>query len=364
MLNLSLDNGPAAQPGDTQLLSFDELLLSDDWGEPVARNAFAGGVRTIPFAGLHVSEIAEPVCADPEQPLGVPVTITALDREGYVMAGCNATVSLGALPGWDWPSYRLELQQTTPTSVTLANGVWSGLVSFHQPRSGLRLLAYWEDIGGYSNEFDTIAKGDPSGDGAVSIFDVVKIANMAIGRGTWADWQMWAADLNGDGEVNIFDVVICANKAMGLMSQRLAVGRAMSAPAGPIVVSTTTTSTSTQTTVAVELSDCAGLAGAQVELAYDAKKLPYAGMTRGALLAGKSSWAALDNDLGGTVKAIAYTASGEVLSGGKGAILTFTFNQVGKGKAKAELTSVKLADAEGREVVCQIGRDKPGGKSK
>jgi hypothetical protein len=162
------------------------------------------------------------------------------------------------------------------------------------------------------------------------------------------------------GEINVFDVVICANKAMGLMSQRLAVGRAASAAAGPIVVGTTTTSTSAQTTVAVELSECAGLAGAQVELRYDPRKLSYAGMFKGALLTSKSSWAALDNDLGGTVKAIAYTASGEVLSGGKGAILTFTFNRAGKAAAKVELTSVKLADAEGAEIACQVNRTKGG----
>ena len=208
--------------------------------------------------------------------------------------------------------------------------------------------------------FTTLIKGDASGDGVISIFDVVKIANMAIGRGSWLDWQLWAADVNADGEINVFDVVICANKAVGLMSQRLAVRRAASAPAGPVTVTTTTTSTSTETTVAVELSDCAGLAGAQVELRYDPRKLSYAGMSKGALLTGKSSWAALDNDLGGTVKAIAYTASGEVLPGGKGAILTFSFNRAGKGAAKVELTSVKLADAEGSEIACQVGRTKGG----
>jgi hypothetical protein len=51
-----------------------------------------------------------------------------------------------------------------------------------------------------------------------------------------------------------------------------------------------------------------------------------------------------------------------VLSGGKGAILTFTFNRAGKAAAKVELTSVKLADAEGAEVACQVGRAKEGGK--
>ena len=67
-------------------------------------------------------------------------------------------------------------------------------------------------------------------------------------------------------------------------------------------------------------------------------------------------------DLGGTVKAIAYTASGDVLSGGKGALFTFTFNASGKGVAKVELTSVKLADAEGGAVACEMAKGRSGGK--
>jgi len=361
LFNLDLVNSPDAPPGATQLLSFDELLLSDDWGEPLARNALAGGVHTIPFAYLEVSEIAGPVCADPEEPIPFAVTVTALDRDLQVMAGCDASVELHL--DTNWAEYPLMLLPVTPSSVSLVDGVWSGEVTVADPRSNARLLAHWEDIGGSSNWFNAIGRGDPSGDGQVSIFDVIKIANMAIGRGTWADWQLWAADLNGDGEINVFDVVICANKAMEAM-QSLSVGRGapVAAPAGPVTVTTTTTSTSTQTTVAVELSDCAGLAGAQVEIRYDPRKLSYASMSKGAVLNGKSSWAALDNELGGTVKAIAYTASGEVLSGGKGAILTFTFNRAGKAAAKVELTSVKLADAEGAEVACQVGRAKEGGK--
>jgi len=365
LFDLTMLNPPSALPGETRLMSFDSLLLSDEWGEPLDRVHFSGGIHTIPFAGLQVSDIAGPVGADPIDPMPMTVTVTALDRLGWTMPDSAATIELNTFDWQSWGETKDMLRPVTPTSAAMAAGEWSGQVMLSEPRPSVRLLAHWEEIGGYSNWFQAIGKGDANADNQVSIFDVIKIANMAIGRGTWADWQLWAADLNGDGEINVFDVVICANKAMEAM-QSLSVGRGapVAAPAGPVTVTTTTTSTSTQTTVAVELSECAGLAGAQVELAYDAKKLQYAGLARGALLAGKSSWAALGNDLGGTVKAIAYTASGEVLPGGKGAILTFTFNQVGKGKAKVELTSVKLADADGAEVACQVGRDKPGGKSK
>ena len=364
LFDLTMLNPPSAFPGETRLMTFDSLLLSDEWGDPLDRVSFSGGIHTIPFADLQVSDIAGPVGADPIDPMPVTVTVTALDRLGWTMPDSEATIELNTFDWQSWGETKNMLRPVTPTSAAMAAGEWSGQVMLSEPRPSVRLLAHWEDIGGYSNWFQAIGKGDANADNRVSIFDVIKIANMAIGRGTWADWQWWAADLNRDQEVNVFDVVICANRAMGLMSQRLAVGRAAAAPAGSVTVTTTTTTVGTQMTVAVELSDCAGLAGVQVDLKYDAHKLSYASMSRGAFLSGKSSWAALDNDLGGTLRAIAYTASGEVLPGGKGAILTFTFNRAGKGVDKIELTSVKLADAEGSEIACQVGRNKPGGKSK
>ena len=114
----------------------------------------------------------------------------------------------------------------------------------------------------------------------------------------------------------------------------------------------------------MKLSNCAGLAGVQVELEYDGRKLAYSGVSAGELLTGASSWSVMGNDLGGRVKAIAYTASADVLSGGEGTILTFTFNQTGKGKAKVEVTSVQLADVEGSEISSQSSAGKGGGKGK
>ncbi len=357
LFDLAMTNPPSAIPGETRLMIFDSLLLSNEWGDPIDRVSFAGGIHTIPFANLQVSDIAGPIGADPEDPMPVTVTVTALDRNGWTIPDCDVGIELGSYDNYHWRSLP---QPVTPSGVAIVGGEWTGQVSLPNPIPSVRLMANWEDIGGYSNWFQAIGKGDANADNSVSIFDVIKIANMAIGRGTWADWQLWAGDLNRDHEVNVFDVIICANKALEGM-QSLSVGRTSPVvPAGSITVTTTTTSTGTQTKITVELSDCAGLAGAQVELAYDSKKLKYAGMTRGALL--KSSWASLDNDLSGTVKAIAYTASGDVLSGGKGTLFTFTFNTIGKGAAKVEVTSVKLADAEGGAVTCEMARGRSGGK--
>ncbi len=361
LFHLDLTNPLDAAYGSTELLTFDNLLLSDDLGDPLSRVNFAGGVHTIPFTRLQVSDIVGPVGADPDDPMPVTVTITALDRLGWSMPDCDADIELGS---FDWGHWRSLPQPVTPAGVALTTGTWTGQVSLPNPMPSVRLMANFEDYGGYSNWFQAIGKGDANADNGVSIFDVVKIANIAIGRGTWADWQRWAADMNGNHEVNIFDVVQCANKAMEGMAS-LSVGRAAVATAstGPVTVSAKTTTTDTTVTVVVELSESAGLAGAQVELAYDARKFSYAGMSKGALLTG-TGWSALDNDFGGTVKAIAYTATGQILPGGKGSILTFTFNRNGKGTAKVELTAVKLADADGGQIACQVGGGKGGGKTK
>ncbi len=358
LFDLNVTNSPAAQPGDMQLLTFDELLLSDDWGAPLDRAAFDGGVRTIPFASLEVSYITGPVCADAVDPVPVPVTITALDRDGFLMADCAATVNLWALDAWEWPKFS---HPVTPVSATLVGGVWSGEVTVAEPSRGVEIAAQWGDILGSTNSVPAVGKGDPNGDSEVNILDVVIVANMAIGRGEWEPWQWWAGDTNRDGEVNIFDVVETANRALEEMEGMAAVSAKGPGPAADtIAVMASTTQGESQVVLSLDLSDCAGLAGIQVELKYDTKKLTYAGVEAGDLLAGTSSWTVMDNDLRGAVKAIAFTPSREVLPGGEGTVLTFTFDRTGKGRGKIDVTSVKLADASGGEIACQVakGREK------
>jgi len=364
LFDLNVTNSLAAQPGDLQLLAFDDLKLSDDWGDPIERISFGGGVHTIPFAYLEVSQITGPVCADADDPVPFPITLTALDRDGLPMMDCDATVDFGT-HCWVWP---YTSDPVTPTSVALVEGSWSGDLALMEPHPWHQLFAHWGDIGGYSNWFQAIGKGDPSADDKVSVFDVIKVANMAIERGTWEPWQWWAGDVDRDDLVNIFDVVICANEAMAAM-EAMGIGRAGAAmvtapPTEPVIITTDVTTTGAQVVLSVNLSNCAGLAGIQVELDYDAKKLTYSGVSAGELLTGASSWTVMANDLGGQVKTIAYTPSAEVLSGGEGTILTLTFDQIGKGKAKVDVTSVELADVEGGEIECQMSAGKGRGKIK
>jgi len=365
LFDLNVTNSPTAHPGDLQLLTFDDLKLSDDWGDPVDRISFGGGVHTIPFAYLEVSSITSPVCADADDPLPFTVMLTAMDWDGLPMADCDVTVEFETFSWSRWPKTAMAV---TPTSVALVDGSWSGEVSLLEPYPWHQLFAHWGDFAGYSNWFQAIGKGDTNADNRITIFDVVKVANMAIERGEWADWQWWAGDLNRDHEVNIFDVVMCANAAMEAM-EAMGIGRAgapsvVAPPSEPVIVTTDVSTSGGQVVVAVKLSNCAGLAGVQVELGYDAKKLAYTGVSAGELLTGASSWSVMGNDLGSRVKAIAYTPSAEVLSGGEGTILTFTFNQTGKGKAKVSLTSVALADVEGGEIPSQTSGGKGRGKGK
>jgi len=365
LFDLNVTNSLAAQPGDLQLLTFDDLKLSDDWGDPIERISFGGGVHTIPFAYLEVSTITGPVCADAYDPVPFTVMLTALDWDGLPMAGCDTTVEFGTFSWSRWPWASTPV---TPTAVALVDGNWSGEIALLEPSPWHQVFAHWGDFGGYSNWFQSIGKGDANADDRITIFDVIKVANMAIERGEWADWQWWAGDLNRDHEVNIFDVIEAANAAMDAM-EAMGIGRAGAAvvtapPTEPVIVTTDVTTTGAQVVVAVKVSDCAGLAGLQVELDYDTKKLAYSGVSAGELLTGASSWTVMANDLGGQVKTIAYTPSAEVLPGGDGTILTFTFNQTGKGKAKVDVTSVELADVEGGEIPCQTSAGKGGGKGK
>ena len=359
--------------GAQSALSFELLELSDDWGDPIDMGCVSGGVSLIPFRYLEVSQITGVVQADDVDPVPIPVTIRARGEanEALTWPTTELTLYLERTEVGEYGPYEMAFADVvSPTSVALVDGIWSGEVEILEDASGkARLLAKWSDFGGYSNSVGVVGKGDPSGDDEITIFDVIKVANMAIGRGVWEPWQWWAADLNRDEEVNIFDVVICAGEALSAM-ETTAIGRwsvagpSTPAESGLVVVATATTTTETGTVVTVELSNCAGLAGIQVELDYDPTRLRYSGVSAGPLLEGAVGWAVSGNDLGGAVRAIAYSPSLDVLRGGEGTILTFAFDKLGKKKGKVTLTSAKLSAVGGIEIPAQLGKGKGGGKAR
>ncbi len=128
-----------------------------------------------------------------------------------------------------------------------------------------------------------------------------------------------------------------------------------------VEVSTSTSDTEGEAVVAVNLSDCAGLAGIQVDLRYDPRRLAHPTVSPGALLDGRGDWVVLGNDLDGLVRAIAYTPSMDVLSRGEGAILVFTFEKLGKQAGKVTLDSVVLSTQDATEIAAVVAK---GGKDK
>jgi len=362
--------GVAASDEGIMPFGYNDLQLSDDWGDPIDMPMVIGGLALKPLSSLELSEVPVQVWADYEYAVPFELTVAAMGDMDELLPWFGKAVELFVeMPDPDNGYPTLYREMVSPTSVALADGVWTGDVSILGPvRAPARLLARYKDWGGRSNTFSALLKGDVSGDGIINVFDVIKVANIAIERGTWTASELWASDFNGNGEVNIFDVIEAANAAMDAM-ESMGIGRAgappvVAPPSEPVTVTTDVSTSGSQVVVAVKLSNCAGLAGVQVELEYDTKKLAYSGVSAGDLLTGASSWSVMGNDLGGAVKAIAYTASAEVLSGGDGTILTFTFNQTGKGKAKVDVTSVELADVEGEEIASQTSAGKGGGKGK
>ena len=365
------DLGEVSRPVD-----FDQLDLGDDWGEPISMAAVAGGIAFKPFSYLELSEVPPLILGDDEAPVPISLSITARGDVDEVFDTAETVrfyLETSTTDEWGRTYTWAYDDAITPTSAQLADGVWSGeIVVLEDAQEGSRILAKSGDFGGRSNSFDVVGKGDVSGDDSIDVFDVVKIANMAIGRGTWADWQLWAADLNNDGEVDVFDVLICAGEAVNAMGTT-AVGRAaVLAPPSPalaavpelVTVTDSTTREGGQAFLHILLSDASALSGIQVAVAYDPDRLRYRAVWPGPVLSGAPDWIVMGNDLGGVVKAIAYSPSLTALAGGEGAVLTLVFDEVGKKKGKPEVTSVKLSTAQGSEIQSEIGKGAGGGKGK
>lgn len=303
------------------------------------------------------------------------VTVTARGDVDEIVTGAQTEIwfYLETTITDEWErSYVWAYDAVTPTSAALADGVWSGSVTVSEPvPEGARLLVKAGDFGGYSNTFGVLGKGDVSGDAEINVFDVIKIANIAIERGSWEAWQEWAADLNGDGEVNIFDVILCANEAMNAMdtaatlSARVgALGGAAAAEATgePVLVEVTTESNDSQTIVTVQLSDCAGVAGLQLDLSYNTHQLQSPEVLAGPDLVGRRDWTVLGHDADGVISAIAYTSSGDILSSGSGAVIRVIFEKTGRPDGKVELDSVMISNAGGTGIPVAMAGEK--GKEK
>ncbi|NIR03618.1 MAG: hypothetical protein GTN78_26065, partial [Gemmatimonadales bacterium] len=163
----------------TSPVFFAGVKLSDDWGEPIDMPVITGGLTLKPFSYLELSAVPAQVMADEVDPEPFSLTITARGDADELLPWVAKQVELFVemptdpdYPIWDWWIYNDII---TPTSVALVDGTWTGDVSILGPvNPPARILARYEDWGGRSNDFTTLAKGDINADGVIDIFDVVK----------------------------------------------------------------------------------------------------------------------------------------------------------------------------------------------
>jgi len=353
LVEMTFQVNPAAIPGQVSPLTLAKHLLSDSLGNELPSQGQDGSVAVIAVHHFAFDPISSPQGGDPTNPLPFSVTIRALDQNGQPAAYYTGTATLSDLTG-----------TVQPTTVgPFVGGIWTGDVTIGAARAADVL--HVQDASGHfgdSNPFDVIVKGSVNGDQETNVLDVMRTVNIILGYLAPDPWQSWAADMNNDGEVNVQDIILIINQIFASSSTGGAQALALSArvSAEPVVVSTTwTTSAAGNPVLQIRLSDAAGVAGAQVDVTYNPKRVRDVVARGGGLLAG-SDWQVHSANRGGAVRVLAFSGSARGLAAGKGSIVELEFAATGKGNL-ADIAAVTLTDAAGNAIPVQIGPAKPGG---
>ena len=348
----------SAARGQTSPLDIQDPVLSDTYGNSIPVAGVDGSVQVIAVHHFAFDPISSPQGGDATHPLPFAVTIRALDQNGEVVIPYGGTAALSDLTG-----------SVQPTSVgPFVNGLWTGDVTIGASRQADVLhVSEPEGAAGDSNPFDVIQKADANADFAINVLDVMKTVNIILGNLTPPAWQYWAADCNSDDEVNVQDIILIINKIFSASgaggAQPLTMSKASAqGSAGPVTVDASWgTSASGNPVMAITLSSAAGVAGAQVDIAYSTKRVRGAAVRGGSLIAGNADWSVYGKDAGGKVRGLCYSGSARGLAGGKGLILEIEFTATGKGNL-AEISDVVLTDSAGNRIPARIGGGKPGRK--
>jgi hypothetical protein len=347
---------PAAAPRSIGLLDLEGVILSDRHGAAIPCGAWDGAVRIARAAeGFAFDPIPSPQGGDLANPLPFAITIRALDEYGDLATPYDGTANLSDLTA-----------TLTPTTAGFTDGLAVPTVTVSQPIASDQISAVdasdaW--VHGTSNSFSVIRKADVNADLALNVLDVMKVVNIILGYLVPPPWQFWAADLNSDGEVNVQDIILIINKifsASGMGGALMAASAQASAE--PVVVEAVwRTAASGNQVLAVTPSNASGVAGAQVEVTYNLKRARLVAVRGGTLIAAGSDWNVYGSDLGGAVRALAFSGSARGLAGGKGSIIEIEFAATGKGNL-ADIAEVILTDGAGNRIPARLGGPgKPGG---
>ena len=333
---------PAATVGEHCALHPHDIILSDEWGLPIEPIAGADGTFTVipPVHHFHVTVIPAPpepqggdlvVPEENSRPLPFVVRAEARDEYDAPVASYNGTATLTANVG-----------TADPGSLAFSGGVWEGPVVIYadlDPDCTLTVEDLDIPASGTSEVFSLRGKGDVDGSGAVNVLDVIRVVRIALEIGVPGfpryEFQFWAADMNRDGVVNVFDVIQVVNKSLGQTAALGAAAMGAIAPsAGPVEV---TVAPARGGAWAIRVSNAAGLAGAQLEIACKEGKVA-AGE-----LAAAAGWQAQSNWVNGRLRVLAYSPSATGLTASEGTLLLLSNT---RGRPRVE--SVLLSDAAGR----------------
>jgi len=292
------------------------------------------------FAVQVIPAPPEPQGGDLSAPLPFVVRVEARDSEDALVAGYDGTADLASSIG-----------AATPAAITFTDGVWEGPVTIAGDTPAPCYLTVTDHadpaISGQSLALDLRCKGDPTGDGAVNIFDVLRTVNIALGNTIPQPpryaFQFWAGDVNRDSVVNVFDVIQVVNKSLGRVAAASGLMAAARKAAGPVEV---TVAPARGGAWAIRVRNAGGLAGAQLEIACKQGEV-----AAGELAAG---WQVQAKWVNGRLRVIAYSPTATGLTASEGTLLLLT-NTRGRPQAahRPQVVGVMFADAAGNTLAAK-----------
>jgi hypothetical protein len=312
-------------------------VLTDGAGDPIQPVGGKEGTFTVASGAEHLHPYLlppppEPQGGDMAQPLVFSVRVEAHDAAHNLVTTYNGPAALSSSTGTIWPP-----------EVVLWGGVWQGPAAIYADLDPPTTISATDGVTAPfpSNTFMLCGKGDPTGDGEVNIFDVIRTVNITLAKPVpdfpRYEFQFWAADISRDGTVNVIDVIRIVNKALGRTAALGAAAMGATAPSvGPVEV---TVAPARGGAWAIRVSNAAGLAGAQFEIACKQ------GEVAAGELAAAAGWQVQSNWVNGRLRVIAYSPSAIGLTVGEGTLLRLT-----NIRGKPRLASVLLSDAKGSAI--------------
>jgi hypothetical protein len=305
---------------------------------------------------FHFGSIADPVGADLVHPLPFSLGVEAHDPDHSVVTTYGGTASLTSSTGTAQPT---SLAFTSGAATTNASVLFGSQTAVNE--NGVTLTCADGALTGQSSPFNLRGKGDPTGDGAVNVFDVLRCVNIALGKvppdvpePPRFAFQFWASDMpdqsgNVDAMVNVFDVLRTVNKALG--TTMAASSGALSASAVSKAAMTTTVPQPVEVSVTpakggawdVQVGDATNLAGVQFDLSDVQARVSLTDMTMSA------GWQMYTSTAQGKRRVIAFQPSGQPLAAEKATIL-----RLAGVRGRPQLYGVLLADGQGQAIPVRL----------